>query len=377
MTKKKILKAILVATMATSLIACSKSDNDNSKTDATTTASKISASKQITGTVIKINNTATNSTKTKGDTKANSTAKAQDTSGKTKDATTTTVAKIKAAKITASKKVTDNAKIISDASYTIGYSTGSSLAQDSSLKTYGIDNTKVLKGFEDAIEAKKPALSQQEISQSMSNLRATLAKQANSQTISNFLKIKDSIYNSDLTPKSAVRNPAVVLYEFFDYQCIFCSKIAPEIEQLMKNNKDVQVAFVDFPIFGERWAASTYAAEVGVAIYKLNGAAAYVKYHNGIFATGDDEGKLTNSTIENVAKDAGANLDKVKAEIKKDKLANHMKNNISNYTQSLGIQGTPFMVVAPAKNANKDNISIINGFTDYSTLENAVKKAKA
>ena len=161
------------------------------KTDATTTASKISASKQITGTVIKVNNTATNSTKTKGDTKANSTAKAQDTSGKTKDATTTTVAKIKAAKITASKKVTDNAKIISDASYTIGYSTGSSLAQDSSLKTYGIDNTKVLKGFEDAIEAKKPALSQQEISQSMSNLRATLAKQANSQTISNFLKIKD------------------------------------------------------------------------------------------------------------------------------------------------------------------------------------------
>ena len=35
------------------------------------------------------------------------------------------------------------------------------------------------------------------------------------------------------------------------------------------------------------------------------------------------------------------------------------------------------MVVAPAKNANKDNISIINGFTGYSTLENAVKKAKA
>ena len=58
--------------------------------------------------------------------------------------------------------------------------------------------------------------------------------------------------------------------------------------------------------------------------------------------TGDDEGKLTNSTIENVAKDAGANLDKVKAEIKKDKLANHMKDNISNYTQSLGIQGTAF-----------------------------------
>ncbi|MDE5020863.1 disulfide bond formation protein DsbA, partial [Francisella tularensis subsp. holarctica] len=79
-------------------------------------------------------------------------------------------------------------------------------------------------------------------------------------------------------------------YEFNDYQFKYSSKIAPEIEKIMKDNSEVQVDFAEFPIFGQKLPASEYASEFSNAIYKLYGADAYFKYHNGIFATGEDEG---------------------------------------------------------------------------------------
>lgn len=185
------------------------------------------------------------------------------------------------------------------------------------------------------------------------------------------------MYNSDLTPKSDVKNPNVVIYEFFDYQCMYCSKVAPEIEKIMKDNKDVQVVFGEFPIFGQRAPASEYAAEVGTAIYKLYGADAYVKYHNGIFATGEDEGKLTDSTVNKVATQAGAKIDAVKKAIKDDKIAAHVKSTLEMGFKDLNIQGTPFLVVAPLKGANADNTTVIGGYTSAANIQQAVNKAKA
>ncbi|MDE4949174.1 disulfide bond formation protein DsbA, partial [Francisella tularensis subsp. holarctica] len=79
----------------------------------------------------------------------------------------------------------------------------------------------------------------------------------------------------------------------------------PEIEKIMKDNSDLQVVFAEVTIFGQKLPASEYAAEVSTDIYKLYGADAYVKYHNGIFATGEYEGSLTTANVDNVAKQAG------------------------------------------------------------------------
>ena len=316
MSKKKLLIAMAIATIATSLVSCSGTSTDDSTSVTTATSGSSTAT------------------------------------------------------------ITSNTNIKSNASYTIGYGMGSSLYGDKSLKSFGVNNDKVLAGFEDAINKKDPTISQADIDKNMSVLREQVMKTMSAEKVSSFLKVKDSIYNSDLTPKSDVKDPNVVIYEFFDYQCMYCSKVSPEIDKAMADHKDTQAAFVEFPIFGERAPASEYAAEVGTAIYEVYGAEAYVKYHDGIFATGEDEGKLKNKTIDKVAKDAGADMEKVKAAIKDDKIAKHLKATLEMGFKDLGIQGTPYIIVAPTKDANASNTTVIAGYSDQAGITAAIVKAK-
>lgn len=320
MTKKKLLKALAVAAITTSLVACSNSNSKNDDSSATVESSAVSSASSV----------------AQGD-----------------------------------------SDVTANASYTIGYGMGASLEADKNIQAYGLNKDKVVSGFEDAMNSKTPQISQDEIAENMNALRENIQKKANEQSVSSFLKVRDSIYNSDLTPKSDVKNPSVVVYEFFDYQCMYCSKVAPEIEKIMADNKNVQVVFAEFPIFGERSQASEYAAEVGTAIYKLYGSDAYVKYHNGIFATGEDEGKLQNSTIDKVAVKAGAKMDDVNKAIKDDKIDDHLKDTLKMGFEDLNIQGTPYLIVTPAKGADANNTTVIGGYTDANGIQAAIDKAQS
>lgn len=84
-----------------------------------------------------------------------------------------------------------------------------------------------------------------------------------------------------------------MVVEFFDYQCIWCSRFAPELEKAIKNNRKVRYFFMEWPVFGSRWPASLLAAKTGLQVWKEQGAEAYLKYHNDLYGTGLNEGKLT------------------------------------------------------------------------------------
>ncbi|ASG68032.1 peptidyl-prolyl cis-trans isomerase [Francisella halioticida] len=63
-------------------------------------------------------------------------------------------------------------KINSKASYTIGYQIGSGIAN----QNFGIDNSKVAEGFEDAFKGKQPKISQDQIKKNMETLKNKLIK---------------------------------------------------------------------------------------------------------------------------------------------------------------------------------------------------------
>lgn len=333
MTKKKLLKALTITAVATTLVACSGNSSEDSK----------------------------------------------DTSG---SANTTTAKIADAATDTGVSKIAANdANVKANASYTIGYGMGKGISQDPNLKEFDLNSDKIVTGFEDAVNAKDPTINQADIDKNMDNLREKMMTKMNDEKVSSFLKVKDSIYNSDLTPKSDVKDPAVIIYGFFDYQCMYCSKVTPEIDKAMADHLDSQFVFVEFPIFGESSPASEYAAEVGTAIYKLYGAGAYIQYHDGIFETGEDEGKLKETTVDKVALKAvskinGANMDKIKAAIKDDKIPEHLKETLTMGFKDLGIQGTPYLVITPAKGANASNTTVINEYAEYKTIQDAIIKAK-
>lgn len=172
------------------------------------------------------------------------------------------------------------------------------------------------------------------------------------------------------TPVIGPDNAKVAIIEFFDYQCVHCSHLAPTMEAVMKESKDVRFIFKEWPIFADRWPASEKAAIRGLEIWKQKGADAYMRYHNGIFRTGHDEGKLTDADIQSVSAAAGfvstvVDTDRSNALTRNDELA-----------QSLGLTGTPGLIVMPVKNATPETITVFPGRASADQLKAAIAKAQ-
>lgn len=171
-----------------------------------------------------------------------------------------------------------------------------------------------------------------------------------------------------------VKGPAdakVIVTEFFDYECIACSMMAPNMEQVMANNPNVRFAFRDWTIFAARYPESAQASRRGLDIWHQKGADAYMAYHNGIYRTGHNEGKLTAQDIESVAKSAGVGPENVAAWPKYDSL---IEGN-DTLAGVLGLTGTPGIIVMPAENANMDNITVFAGVANPEMMQQAIDKA--
>lgn len=52
------------------------------------------------------------------------------------------------------------------------------------------------------------------------------------------------------TPTYGPANGKVTVIEFFDYQCVYCSRLAPVMEQVIKAHPQTRFAFKEWPIFG-------------------------------------------------------------------------------------------------------------------------------
>jgi protein-disulfide isomerase len=185
------------------------------------------------------------------------------------------------------------------------------------------------------------------------------------------LKNQDALLND---PSSPVLHPKgdVAVIQFFDYQCIYCAKVAPAVEQFISKNPDVRFIYKEWPIFGSRWPASVQAAKAGLAIYKDGGAEAYHRYHAALYATGHNEGKLLDEDIRQAAVKAGVTTTP-KEEVEAMGAALEKNNQLARH---LGIQGTPAFFVMPVTGATAENVSVIPGATDLQALQAAVGKAR-
>ncbi|WP_333012620.1 DsbA family protein [Kluyvera sichuanensis] len=182
------------------------------------------------------------------------------------------------------------------------------------------------------------------------------------------LATQDMLLNDKGTPTIGPKDAKVVLIEFFDYQCSVCAQQAPVVEALMKANPQVRYVFKEWPIFGSRWESSMHAAETGIQIWQQKGADAYLAYHNAVYATGHDEGQLTLADIKKSATPAGPLKDQ-KAN------ADSTLTQIDALAQTLGLRGTPGLIVMPVSGATAKNVTVIPGGTSLENLQSAIEKA--
>lgn len=128
----------------------------------------------------------------------------------------------------------------------------------------------------------------------------------------------------------------VTLIEFFDYNCGYCRRALEEINKVLKDDDNVKVVFKEMPILGP---SSLLAAKWSLASLEQD---KYFDYHQAILK---HNGQKTEKVLEDLAKDVGLDVDKLRKDAESDKVKEVIDQNLA-YAQELNIRGTPGFVIA-------------------------------
>lgn len=137
----------------------------------------------------------------------------------------------------------------------------------------------------------------------------------------------------------AAGNPKgdVTIVEYFDYQCPYCRKIAPDLRALVKEDGKVRLVSKDWPILGP---VSVYAARLVLA----------TKYQNKFLEAQEALISLDTKLTEAIARDrlakAGIDVDRAVADLQKNQDAIVAKlKQIDEQATAFGFNGTPSFIV--------------------------------
>jgi protein-disulfide isomerase len=137
----------------------------------------------------------------------------------------------------------------------------------------------------------------------------------------------------------ALGNPKgdITVVEFFDYQCPYCKKLAPEIAQLMQEDGNIRLVLKDWPIFG---AVSKSAAQLALATKYQD---KYQQAHDALIGATT---KLTDANIPDLLAKAGVDVDKAKLDLQThQKTIDDLLARNGDQAEAFGFQGTPGFII--------------------------------
>ncbi len=149
---------------------------------------------------------------------------------------------------------------------------------------------------------------------------------------------------TDNEPSRGNKNAAVTLVEYSDFECPYCARFHPTLQQVMKDYGDkVRWVYRHYPLPFHPNAQK--AAEGSECVAKLGGNDAFWKYADAIIAENDKlGGKLTPESIPAAAAIAGVNASSFKTCLDSGEMAAKVKE-VQDKGSAAGISGTPGTVV--------------------------------
>jgi protein-disulfide isomerase len=148
---------------------------------------------------------------------------------------------------------------------------------------------------------------------------------------------REAVLRDPAIPDLANAQGDVTIVEYFDYQCPYCKKTAPELAQVAKEDGKVRIVLKDWPIFGP---ASAYAAKMALASRFQN---KYEEAHDALIAA---KTKLTEAAVDDLLAKAGIDVAKAAADRAahaQDIDALLARNDAQ--ARAFGFQGTPAFII--------------------------------
>ena len=196
-------------------------------------------------------------------------------------------------------------------------------------------------------------------------LQAQQEKQMQTSAMSAIEQNKTALFNDASSPTVGSKTAPVILVEFFDYQCGHCRSMAPSLEKLVTEDKNLHVIFKELPIFG---GVSDFAAKAALAVATMQ-PEKYYAYHNALLTS---TGTLTKESVIALAKKEGLNVEKLKKDMELPAIQKQLHDNFL-LAQSLKVMGTPTFVVA---NQAQTKFAYIPGATSLADLQTRIKSVQ-
>ena len=128
---------------------------------------------------------------------------------------------------------------------------------------------------------------------------------------------------------------SVTLVEFFDYNCGYCRRAAPEVKAVLEASKDVRIIYREFPILGP---GSEVAARASLASRNQG---KYQQFHEAMMAL---NAQAVEASVMKIAGDVGLDLEVLKTDMQSDLVNEHIAASL-RLAEALGITGTPTFVL--------------------------------
>jgi len=167
----------------------------------------------------------------------------------------------------------------------------------------------------------------------------------------------DQLFRSSLDLVAGNPNGNVTMVEFFDYNCGYCKRAMPDVMRMVEEDSDLKLVMKEFPILGP---GSLVAAKAALASKRQG---KYLDFHLALLG---HEGHVEADTVMDIAKSAGLDVQKLKADMESEEVSNILEANMS-LAQKLGIQGTPAFIV---------DETLIPGAIGYEGLSASVKQVR-
>jgi protein-disulfide isomerase len=129
----------------------------------------------------------------------------------------------------------------------------------------------------------------------------------------------------------------VTIVEYFDYNCPYCRKIAPELRQVVQDDGKVRLVHKDWPILGE---VSVMAARMVLASKYQD---KYIQAHDVLIGVAS---KLTAPRVRELLAGAGIDLDRADRDLAANaKAIDAIIKRNGDQAVAFGFKGTPSFIV--------------------------------
>jgi protein-disulfide isomerase len=167
----------------------------------------------------------------------------------------------------------------------------------------------------------------------------------------------DDLLRDPADPVKGNPQGSVTVVEFFDARCGYCRQMEPAMAELLKRDGDVRLVLKDLPVLGPN---SVLASR---ALFAAQRQGKYAELHDALLAM---RGDTPEPVLQAEAERVGLDWARLRRDMDDPTVQQRIDRNL-RLAQSLGIQGTPALVVGEA---------LVPGAVDLAALQGLVAEAR-